>query len=186
MSATWDEQLALTSTPTLTDEIAVIDESTRDISRVQITDIIDLVPSQNVGYWDEIIVKSTTQTINSQSAFVDDTELQRSLPIGTFQFESRLLITSDAVADAKVTFETTGTDFFARWGLESAGEKLNDFGDTEGIDFTGGNTRVYIVYKGMFRLTVAGIFKLQFAQLLSDAVSTSMGEGSTLTIKQVV
>lgn len=152
------------------------------------------VPPQGIGggavevdlFWD-IIKERTgdlTRTITDASPVADPALSVTTLEAGTYQFEVRIIATSNATMNMEIAMGTSGTFISPEiWGPESTNLKGFSIVNTQVIDFTG-ITVGFFVWKGTFKLTSAASVSFNWTLEATDT-SATVHQGSTLALKKI-
>jgi len=146
----------------------------------------------NKGYVDDTsdifakIIKIADETIQTDIVLSQDSELFRTLPIGDYLVMFYLFINSDGTADFQSTVDnSTGT----MTGDFSVSAWSGAAGTTQALGVarnaaTGGTIQTIMIMCRV-NVTVEGIIGLDWAQQTSQAVNTSVLQGSTMIIYQM-
>lgn len=137
------------------------------------------------------VVKLVDETVNNVSAYQDDDELFISLDAnGVYEFEALIFMTTDIAPDFQFLWDLAdGTyDFkFAVWESDSTvtWDSHTEVGPGDSIVVANINEH-FMSSKGIIIVGgTGGIFKLQWAQLISDAASTTVKANSYMKLNKL-
>lgn len=127
----------------------------------------------------------TTTTRTASLVLLDVTGSSVTLQPGTYRVRAFLRVTSPAAADIDFSWNFSGTGTFV-WGwVGDASGTASKALTTEYTVATTGAADDLMIAEGSLIVTVAGDFKLQFAQNVSDPGNTSVNTGSFIDIERV-
>jgi len=125
-------------------------------------------------------IKSADQSVVSSTVLVDCDDLEFPIVNGrTYFWEAHLLVESGGVPDAKVSARFQSGAGTGLWGFISTGfTQTNAYG--AGVSGISATWPQYFTIKGAFLCTGNGVLAIQFAQVTSDALATSILASSFL------
>ncbi len=134
------------------------------------------------GNWTYVVVKKADQTKTTDITLAADTELTQIVPIGTYQFELKVILKSHATPDFKYGIIVTGTET-GTWDNEGTSPISVSYGSSKSIQTDDAIEGLSIV--GNVIAATECTIEFHWSQSTSDANDTIVKAGSTLYIRKI-
>jgi hypothetical protein len=143
------------------------------------------------------VIKGSDESVTSSTTLQDDNELFLSVSAGAnYWVQGFIIYSADAAGDLKISFSgPTGSTFSyvsdaigstATSSVSTVSRSLQSLGSTPSPGGVGSGTNVVFMPKGVLQVGgTAGTLRLQWAQLASSAVATTVRARSLLIIRRL-
>ncbi len=130
----------------------------------------------------KVLLKKADQTKTTDTTAAADTELQTTLPVGTYRAAFHILYKSHATPDLKYGILFTGT---ASGNIGNTAQSPYTTPMATTLSLSSDDTNEYLLFYATIVVTAIGIFSFAWAQSTSDGNNTTIQKGSKVIIDKV-